>query len=219
MYFCCLTEVRSLKKCPSVGQTRRRRRLWHLVQAESSPLKLLKHQECCRIWYSFCFGLLWKEESKKKCRNNKVCTFKRQATRDRSVPEKTPQTTQMIPHNALSKSLRPSFFALGCHWGGNGGEELFWTLINVLRTFLVNVQTEMPQTKKKSKWAAFWRLSNSRWSLADKEILTVVIGQFPELSFYQNLELDWLFFNPINGRIVFFCLKILIRCEICVSFL
>ena len=94
-----------------------------------------------------------------------------------------------------------------------------WTLIKVLRTFLSNGQTEMPQTKKKSKWAAFWRLSNSRWSLADKEILTVVIGQFPELSFYQNLELDWLFFNPINGRIVFFCLKILIRCEICVSFL
>ena len=36
--------------------------------------------------YSFSFGLLWEEESKKKCRNNKVCTFKRQATRDRSVP-------------------------------------------------------------------------------------------------------------------------------------
>ena len=44
---------------------------------------------------------------------------------ERKIKEKKPQTTQMIPHNALSKSSRPSFFALGCHWGGNGGEELF----------------------------------------------------------------------------------------------
>ena len=41
------------------------------------------------------------------------------------IKGKKTQKTQMIPHNALSKSLRPSFFALGCHWGGNKGEQVF----------------------------------------------------------------------------------------------
>ena len=43
----------------------------------------------------------------------------------RQIEEEKQQTTQIIPHDALSKRPRPYFFALGCHCGGNEGEELF----------------------------------------------------------------------------------------------
>ena len=56
-----------------------------------------------------------------------------------------------------------------------------WTLIKVLRTFLVDSQLKCPKLKKNP----FWRLSKSQWSLADKEIPTVMIGQFQELLFYR----------------------------------
>ena len=66
------------------------------------------------------------------------------------------------------------------------------TLIKVSHLFLSNGQTEMPRSIKKSKWTAQLLLSNSQWSLADKEILTVMIGQFPVIVLIQTSKCDWL---------------------------
>ena len=96
-----------------------------------SDKTVLKRQQCCQIHIPLALVCRGKEKVKKYAEttrfvlSNDSRLHETEVFRGRQIQEEKQQTTQIIPHNALSKTPRPSFFALGCHCGGNEGEELF----------------------------------------------------------------------------------------------
>ena len=176
MYFCCLTEAGN-KKWPSVEHTRRRS-IWLIFQAgtEFFDKTVLKRQQCCRIHIPIALVC----RGKKKVRRNAETTrfvlsndSRLHETEGRSVPDvkfkKKNNKQRKLYLTTLVEETKTIFLCFRLPLRRKWRWRAVWTLIKVLRTFLSTGQTEMPQTKKKSKWTASWRLSKFQSSLADKK--------------------------------------------------
>ena len=133
----------------------------------------------------------------------------------RQIEEEKQQTTQIIPQRFVEET-KTIFLCFRMPLWRKWRWRPIWTLMEVLRTFLSNGQTAMPQTKKnpnEPRLGAFQNL-NDHW-------LTRKFWQFWLVFFSQSYCLikcsNWIgqyvFFNPINSRLVFLCWKILIRSQ------